>query len=76
MATARTILSSQSYEITSAIESGSTVAIETLWKGVMAIDAGPLKKGQEMKAFICMFFEFREGKIHRVRNYDCFEPLQ
>jgi ketosteroid isomerase-like protein len=75
MQTAKMILSSQSYEITSTLEQGNTVVIETIWTATMAIDAGPLKKGQAMKAYFCMFFEFKDGKIHRVRNYDCFEPL-
>jgi hypothetical protein len=26
-----------------------------------------------MKAFFAVFLEFREGKIIRQRNYDCFE---
>ena len=73
--TAKLILASQKYQVTSMIESQNTVVVETLWTGQMAIDAGPLKKGQLMKAYICMFYEFKEGKIHRVRNYDCFEPL-
>jgi len=43
--------------------------------GTMAMDAGVLKSGQVMKAYFCMIFEFSDGKIHRIRNYDCFEPL-
>ena len=41
----------------------------------MAMDAGPLKKGQRLAAHFCMIFEFKEGLIHRQRNYDCFEPF-
>jgi len=26
-----------------------------------------------MKAFFAVFMEFREGKIVRQRNYDCFK---
>jgi hypothetical protein len=28
-----------------------------------------------MKAFFAVFLEFREGKIIRQRNYDCFAAL-
>lgn len=75
MKTACQILTAQKYEITNVLESGANVVIETVWSATMAIDAGPLKKGQAMKAFFCMFFEFEGGQIRRVRNYDCFEPL-
>ncbi|MBL7714238.1 MAG: nuclear transport factor 2 family protein [Bdellovibrionales bacterium] len=65
MLMAKEILQSQCYEITSILEQGSTVVMESTW-------VGTLKNGQVMKAFFCMYFEFLDGKIHRVRNYDCF----
>jgi ketosteroid isomerase-like protein len=73
--TAKTILTTQKYDITTVMEQGNRVVIETIWTATMAIDAGPIKKGQQMRAFISMFFDFKDGKIHRVRNYDCFDPF-
>jgi len=29
-----------------------------------------------MKAFIGMFFTFRDGKIVSQRNYDCYPPFE
>ncbi len=75
MQTAKTIMASQSYEVTSTLEQGNTVVVEALWRGKMALDAGPFKKDQVLKAFFCMFFEFKDEKIFRVKNYDCFEPF-
>lgn len=75
MQAARKMLATQKYEISTILEQGKVVVMEAAWSGVMAIDAGPLKRGQTMKAFFCMFFEFKDEKIHRVRNYDCFEAL-
>lgn len=72
---AKMILTVQKYEVTSTLEQGATVVVEALWTGTMAIDAGTLKKGQQLKAHFCMFFEFKDGKIYRVKNYDCFEPF-
>lgn len=69
------ILKSQTYEITSMLASGETVVMEATWSGEMLIDAGPLKSGQTLKAFFCMVFEFKEGQIYRIRNYDCFEAF-
>jgi ketosteroid isomerase-like protein len=75
LARGRALLSQQSYEVTNQIESGDTIVVEALWKGTLAIDAGPLKKDQTLEAFLCMVFEFRGGKIHRQRNYDCYPPF-
>jgi ketosteroid isomerase-like protein len=34
-----------------------------------------LPAGYEMKAYIGMFFTFRDGKIVSQRNYDCYPPF-
>lgn len=75
MKIAKSILTTQRYEITSMIEQNATVVMEAVWNGTMATDAGALKKGQILKAYFCMVFDFMDGKIHRIRNYDCFEPF-
>jgi ketosteroid isomerase-like protein len=71
---ARAILASQRYLVRGAIEGPSGLAVEATWEGTMAVDAGPLKAGQVVRAQFCMVFELRDGKVFRQRNYDCFEP--
>ena len=68
------VLRSQSYDVTSVVATGNQIAVEALWVGVLAIPLGSLKAGAEMKAHFAMFFELENGKIHRQRNYDCFQP--
>lgn len=70
----RKLLSKQIYEITSAIMSGNSVAVEVLWTGTLAVSFGTLTAGSQMRCHSAMFFEFQDGKIARQRNYDCFEP--
>ncbi|HKB34942.1 MAG TPA: nuclear transport factor 2 family protein, partial [Gemmataceae bacterium] len=65
---------SQRYEILGAVAGGDTVALEVRWTGTLAVPLGSLPAGGEMRARFAMFFEFKGGKIWRVRNYDCFEP--
>ena len=72
---AKMILSAQTYEITGYLEDGDKVAVEKVWTGKMSMDIGNLKKGQELKAFICAVVEFKDGKIYRHRTYDCYEPI-
>jgi ketosteroid isomerase-like protein len=70
----RGLLSSQKFDIVSEVAYGDRVAVEAHWTGVIAVPVGGLAAGSEMRAHFAMFFEFRKGRIHRQRNYDCFEP--
>ena len=38
------------------------------------VDAGPFIAGQTLRARFAIFLEFRDGRIARQRNYDCFDP--
>jgi ketosteroid isomerase-like protein len=69
------VLRAQRYEILSALERGDTVALEVQWTGALAVPVGSLAAGGEMRARFAVFFELRDGKIARQRNYDCFEPF-
>jgi ketosteroid isomerase-like protein len=69
----RKVLRSQHYEVLSEVVQGSRVAVEAVWTGILAVPLGTLTPGSEMKAYLAMFFEFRDGRIASQRNYDCFE---
>jgi len=69
------ILSKQNYEIIGFVDCDEKITVEKIWTGTMAIDAGNLKKGQQLKAYICAVVEFKEGKLYRHRSYDCYEPF-
>ena len=71
----RGVLTSETYEIVSYVETGDLVACEVLWRGVLAMPLRSLKPGDAMKARFAVFFEFRGDKIRRQRNYDCFDPF-
>ena len=71
----RTLLRSQSYEVRHVIAVGEHAAAEVEWTGTLAVPFQDLKAGSEMKAFIGMFFTFRDGKIVSQRNYDCYPPF-
>lgn len=68
------LLHSQEYRVVTAIARGDRVAVEAEWTGTLAVPAAGLPAGGTMRAHFAMFFECAEGKIHRQRNYDCFEP--
>ena len=71
----RKLLRSQTYDVRSVIEMGDEVAAEVEWTGVLDTPFQDLPAGYEMRAYIGMFFTFRDGKIVSQRNYDCYPPF-
>lgn len=71
----KSILDSQNIEIKDHFENGKKMVVEAQWTGKIAKDIGRLTKGQEIRAHLCMIFEFKDGRVYRQRNYDCYEPF-
>lgn len=67
------LLREQKYDIQHVYETGDTLITEVIWTAVVGADAGAFKSGQPLKAYFCCVFAFKDGKIYRQRNYDCFE---
>jgi len=68
------VMAAQRYEVLNAVASGDQVALEVQWTGTLAVPFGSIPAGGPMRARFAIFLEFRNGKIARQRNYDCFEP--
>lgn len=68
------LMAAQRYEILHAIVSGPMAILEIRWTGTLAAPADGIPAGGEMRARLAVFLQFRDGKIARQRNYDCFEP--
>ncbi|MEP7277297.1 MAG: nuclear transport factor 2 family protein [Bacteroidota bacterium] len=73
-AAGKEMLAYQHFEPLRFFETGNAVIAEYTWTGELKQKAGRLKQGQVLKAHICSIFEFRDDKIYRQRNYDCYEP--
>lgn len=69
----RGLLSNQRYELLSFVAEEQRVAAEVQWSGTLAVPLGTLAAGATLRAHIAMFFDMKDGLIHRQRNYDCFE---
>ena len=70
----RKVMTSQRYEVLSAIAEGDHVALEVRWSGTLSVPFDTIPAGGVMRARFAVFLDFRDGKIVRQRNYDCFEP--
>lgn len=69
------MLAYQHFEPVKFFETADTIIAEYKWSGELKIKAGKIKQGQVLKAHICSIFEFKDDKIYRQRNYDCYEPF-
>jgi ketosteroid isomerase-like protein len=70
----KALLSAERFELLNAVASGPHVALEVVWTGTVRVAAGPFAAGQALRARFAVFMEFRDGRISRQRNYDCFDP--
>lgn len=68
------ILASQRYRILGEVADGDRVALEVDWAGTLAMPLAGLPVGGVMRARFAVFLHFRDGRIARQRNYDCFIP--
>jgi ketosteroid isomerase-like protein len=71
----RTIMKRRRYDILSAVGHGNTVAMELDWSAELAVPVAGLQPGDEMRARVAIFLEFREGRICYQRDYCCYEPF-
>jgi SnoaL-like protein len=71
----KTILQKEEYEVVKSYSFENIVIIEVIWTGTLAIPLGSIPVGGTMKAYFAQFYEFKDGKIIKLRNYDCFEPF-
>ena len=67
-------LRAQKYDILNTIVDGDSVALEIVWRGYLAQPVDTLPADSEMRAPLSVWLEFRDGKIARQHNYDCFDP--
>jgi ketosteroid isomerase-like protein len=70
----RKVMTAQRFEVVTAIASGEQVAVEALWTGTLAVPLGNIPAGGQMRARFAIFLTYRDGKIVRQHNYDCFDP--
>ena len=69
------VLQKEEYQIIKSYSFENTVILELLWTGTLAIPIGNIPVGGQMKANFAQFYEFKDNKIIKQRNYDCFEPF-
>jgi ketosteroid isomerase-like protein len=64
----------QKFEILNSIVDGDSVVLEVFWSGLLAAPVDTLPADSEMRAHLSIWLEFRDGKICRQQNYNCYDP--
>ncbi len=70
----RKVIRAQKFEIMNSIADGDRVALEVFWSGLLAVPVDTLPADAQIRAHFSMWLEFKDGKINRQHNYDCFDP--
>lgn len=69
------IIEQQKYDILNTVAHGDIVVLEMVWHGTVVTDLPSLRAGKKLRAQCVAVFEFRKGKVIKLRNYDCFDAL-
>jgi ketosteroid isomerase-like protein len=72
----RRLMREHRFEIHDHLVAGERVVTRARWTGVLAIDAGELPAGTELRADCCMVFTVRGGRVLEQENYDCYHPFE
>jgi len=70
------VLRSQKYDVLNVIAMGGHVAVEMKWRGELAVPLGNLSPGDALTGQFAFILEINDnGKITKMRNYDCYDPF-
>jgi ketosteroid isomerase-like protein len=75
VARGKELFAKQLYTVHRAIGQGEVALLELEWTGELAIKLGNLDAGSTMRVRGAFVFELREGKIAKLRHYDCFDAF-
>jgi len=72
----RALMREHRFDVLEHVAAGERVVTRATWTGVLAVDAGDIPAGTELRADCCMVFTVRDGRIHEQENYDCYHPVE
>jgi ketosteroid isomerase-like protein len=71
----KALLSRQVFDVHEVLVLGNRAAVRATWRGVIAVDAGPYRAGQELVAHVAAVVALENGLIVEHETYDCYEPI-
>ena len=71
----KALLREQAFEVREVLVAGERAAVRARWRGVVGVDAGPYRAGQELVAHVAALLTVRDGVVVDHETFDCYEPL-
>jgi ketosteroid isomerase-like protein len=71
----KALLREQDFTIHEVLSVGTRAAVGATWRGVVGVDAGPYRAGQELVAHVAALLSVRDGQVVQHETFDCYEPL-
>jgi ketosteroid isomerase-like protein len=72
----RRLMREHRFDVQDHMVAGDRVVTRAQWSGVLAIDAGDVPAGTELRADCCIVFTVRDGRVVEQQNYDCYHPVE
>ncbi len=69
------LIANQRFDIIRQVAAMDTVVLEMIWTGSLRVRVGANPEGTQLRAKIAQVYELEDGRIARLRTYDCYEPL-
>lgn len=69
------LLSVQTFDVHEVLVNGPRAAVRATWRGVVGVDAGPFRAGQELVAHVAGLLTVRGGAVVEHETFDCYEPF-
>lgn len=71
----KALLREQEFDVHEVLTSGDRAAVRATWRGVVGVEAGPYRVGQELVAHVAAVLTVRDGLVVEHETFDCYQPL-
>ncbi|MGY1603960.1 nuclear transport factor 2 family protein [Geodermatophilus sp. SYSU D00815] len=71
----KALLREQSFDVHELLTAGQRAAVRATWRGVVGVDSGPYRVGQELVAHIAALVTVEDGRVLEHETFDCYEPI-
>ncbi len=72
----KALLSEQVFDVHEVLVAGERAAVRATWRGVVGVEAGTYRAGQELVAHVAALLTVRDGRVVEHETFDCYEPIE
>jgi ketosteroid isomerase-like protein len=72
----KALLREQRFDVHEVLVAAERAAVRATWRGLVGVDAGPFRAGQELVAHVAALLTVRGGRVVEHETFDCYEPFE